>query len=79
MKEYKLIAVCPESDQTRKPVTSSIRDFFTAPNGGAAWDMTKIELLMRQMSEDGWEVISSVPTPNYPHNGEILITFERFV
>lgn len=82
MKEYKVMTVCPNIRQSQeKPVVNSIHDFFFAGGtaGGGRFDMQPVETLMRQMSEDGWEVISSVPTPNYRQTGELLITFERYV
>ena len=88
MKEYKIVPVRliadpgtpTEQKQADHSVSGSIKEFFF-PSGAGSDGMfatDKAEALMRQMNEDGWEVISINPTPRYPQMGEILITFERY-
>lgn len=87
MKEYRIIPVRlfsdpgtkQESDPANRSVAGSVKAFFFPSEADdGTFGTEKAEALMRQMSEDGWEVISVNPTPRYPQNGEILITFERY-
>lgn len=74
MKEYKMIAAKLEFEEHPNTVTGNVKSFFFGNDEQLRTE--KIESIMNQMSEDGWEVINVSPMPQ-PHHEMVLITFAR--
>lgn len=89
MKEYKIITVPlryhSDNPQPDPPHTlrDTVRDFFV-PSELSAEPFTEgrfltedAEILMQNMSREGWEVVSAVPHGSDPNDTLLFITFER--
>ena len=84
MKEYKMITVKMEykEDKTKTATSSSITEsmkklFFPNEFENDHIVTEKVEKLMQEMNQDGWEVVSVTPLSPYPPGIILLITFER--
>jgi len=75
MKEYKLVLAYLGIGNKEK-----VNIGFRAKLGiGHQPNRRNVEMMMQEMNQKGWEVVSVVPTDMFATNGEVLITFERKV